>query len=76
MQAAAIGLFVKAGSRFETVPGTAHVLEYLAFNSTQNRSTLKLARDAENAGAVIAAKASRESVRSESNATTFKMRNG
>jgi predicted Zn-dependent peptidase len=57
-----MGLYVKAGSRYETVAGTAHVLEHLAYNSTQNRSTLKFARDVEDVGAVVAGKASREAV--------------
>jgi predicted Zn-dependent peptidase len=56
-------VYIKAGSRYEAVPGTAHALEFLAFRSTQQRSTIRLLRDMENAGASLAAVAGRESVR-------------
>lgn len=61
-QTASVGVYGKAGSRYETVPGTAYALEQLAFKTTQQRSTIKLARDMENAGAVVSAKAGREVV--------------
>lgn len=55
-------MFVKAGSRFESVPGTSHLLEQVAFRSTQKRSAAKIQRDVEDYGAVVAAKAGRETV--------------
>jgi hypothetical protein len=61
-QTASVSLYVKAGSRYDSVPGTAYALEYLAYRSTQQRSTLKLARDFEDLGAVVSAKAGREVV--------------
>ena len=32
--AASVGIYVKAGSRHEVLPGTAHLLEHSAFHST------------------------------------------
>ena len=32
--AASLGIYVKAGSRHEVLPGTAHLLEHIAFHST------------------------------------------
>lgn len=60
-QASSVGLYAKAGSRYETTPGTASVLERVAYASTQKRSGLKLHRDAEDLGTDLQAKASRES---------------
>lgn len=57
---ASIGLFVKAGSRYESVPGTAALLEYMAYASTQKRSAAKLQKDIEDTGAAMSARASRE----------------
>ncbi len=51
-----MGVYVKAGSRYETVPGTSYVVERTAFRTTQHRTALKVARDMEEAGATINAK--------------------
>ena len=59
-QTASVGLFVKAGSRFDTTPGVSCALQRLAFSSTQRRSAVKLARDFEEMGASVSAKAGRE----------------
>lgn len=55
---AGLAVYIKAGSRYETVPGTAHMLECLAFHSTQKRSTLKVQRDSEELGSRLYARAS------------------
>lgn len=57
---ASVAVYFKAGSRYEAAPGTAHVLEHVAFNATQKRSTLKFQRDVEDLGAVVASRAGRE----------------
>lgn len=57
---ASIGFQVKAGSRYEDAPGTSHVLEHIAFGTTQKRSALKIQRDTEDYGAVTSAKTGRE----------------
>jgi len=44
-------------SRDDAAPGTAHVWERLAFSSTHKRSSLKIQRDVEDAGATVAASA-------------------
>jgi processing peptidase subunit alpha len=59
---ASIGLYFKAGSRYEAVPGTAHLLEHVAFGSTQHRSALKLYRDVEAMGGSLDSAATREHV--------------
>jgi predicted Zn-dependent peptidase len=62
--ASTVGVFVKAGSRRDaaTAPGTAHVLEQMAFKSTMQRSALKFQRDTENFGATFDAVATRETL--------------
>lgn len=61
--AASVGLFVEAGSRFETVKsteGAAHLLRRSAFKSTNQRSELRLFRDLEDNGMVASASVDRE----------------
>lgn len=55
MQAASVGVFVKAGSRYEAVAGTSHLLQSLALGATQARSAAKVARDVEDMGARLSA---------------------
>lgn len=55
-----LAVHVKAGSRYEAVPGSAHVLESLAFKATSSRSAAKVQRDVEDIGASVAAKTGRE----------------
>jgi len=59
---ATVGLYVDTGSRYEVVPGTAHVLQHLAFKSSTQRSQLKFVRDCESMGASASATASRENM--------------
>ena len=53
-----VGVYVKAGSRYEAAPGTSHLLEHVAFHSTHQRSTLKIQRDVEKLGATVGARTS------------------
>lgn len=57
-----LGLFVDAGSRLETAQnnGVSHLLEHLAFKSTQARSHQRLVRDVEDMGAQVGAASARE----------------
>lgn len=59
---ASIGLYINAGSVNEdsSTTGASHLLEFLAFKSTQHRTHFRLTREVENIGANIAASASRE----------------
>ncbi|RSH87202.1 ubiquinol-cytochrome c reductase core subunit 1 [Saitozyma podzolica] len=57
---ASVTVVVKAGSRYETQPGVAHVLKSFAFKSTDAGSALKTAREAELYGGVLSAALSRE----------------
>ena len=57
-----LGVYVDSGSRFETVQGTAHMLQHLAFKSSLSRSQLMVTRDVQAAGASATAIASRESM--------------
>jgi len=60
---ASVGLHFKAGSRYESVAGTTHLLEHAAFSGTNHRSALKLYKDAEEMGGSYSASTSREEVR-------------
>jgi processing peptidase subunit alpha len=57
-----LGLFVDAGSRYETDAnnGISHLLEHMAFKSTQNRSSLRIVRDVEDMGGNVGAASARE----------------
>jgi len=57
-----LGLFVDAGSRYETAAtnGVSHMLEHMAFKTTQNRSSLRVVRDVEDMGGNVGAASSRE----------------
>jgi len=57
-----VGIYVDGGSAMETVSGTAHMLQHLAFKSTAGRSAVGMVRDCESAGAVATATASRENI--------------
>lgn len=58
--AASVGVYAKAGSRYEALPGTAAMLQQAAFFTTQKRSTAKLYRDIEDMGASVSASNGRE----------------
>ncbi|SPO22957.1 probable QCR2 - 40 kDa ubiquinol cytochrome-c reductase core protein 2 [Ustilago trichophora] len=51
---------VKAGSRYETAPGVAHVLKNYLFKSNQKRSALRLVREAEFYGGVLSTALTKE----------------
>ncbi|KAK4689991.1 hypothetical protein P7C73_g94, partial [Tremellales sp. Uapishka_1] len=55
-----ITVVVKAGSRYESQPGVAHVLKNFAFKSTAAGSALKTIRETELYGGVLSAALSRE----------------
>lgn len=57
-------MFIDAGSRYETdeTSGVSHLLEHMAFKSTENRSHLRLVRDVEDIGGTVGAASSRECI--------------
>lgn len=59
---AAVGVYVDAGSRFETQDtcGTSHFLEHILFKGTKNRSKDAFEKEIENSGATLDAYTSRE----------------
>jgi processing peptidase subunit alpha len=59
---ATIGIFINSGSVYESQwsTGASHLLEYMAFKTTRNRTHLRLVREAEAIGANLLASASRE----------------
>lgn len=64
MSAAAttLGVYVETGSRYEAVPGTAHVMQHMAFKSAAGKSQLMFVRDFEAIGAAVQCVASRENI--------------
>ena len=59
---AAVGVFINAGSRNETLEtsGAAHFLEHLMFKGTKRRTRVQLEKEAENLGLQLNAYTSRE----------------
>lgn len=57
-----VGLYVETGSRYDSVPGTAHVLQHMAYKSSMGQSQLMMVRDAERIGAAVACTAARENM--------------
>ena len=55
-----VGVFAQAGSRFESVPGTAHVAEHMALAGTHRRSAAKFQHDVDALGATVSSSAGRE----------------
>ncbi|PWZ00807.1 LuxS/MPP-like metallohydrolase [Testicularia cyperi] len=51
---------IKAGSRYENVPGVAHVLKNYLFKSNSKRSALRLVREAEFYGGVLSTALTKE----------------
>lgn len=51
---------IKAGSRYESAPGVAHVLKNYLFKSNQKRSALRLVREAEFYGGVLSTALTKE----------------
>lgn len=62
LQSAALGIWVHAGARHETVEqnGIAHFLEHMAFKGTKRRTALQIAEAIEDVGGYINAYTSRE----------------
>lgn len=60
--ACTVGLYVATGSAFEAVPGTAHVLQQMAFKSSASMSQLRMVRECERLGASASCTASRENI--------------
>ncbi|ELU37526.1 ubiquinol-cytochrome C reductase complex core protein 2 [Rhizoctonia solani AG-1 IA] len=56
----AVTVLVKAGSRYETQQGTAHLLKNFAFKTTSQRSALRTVREAELYGGVLSSTLTRE----------------
>lgn len=61
---ATLGIYVDAGSVYEKPmqSGTSHLLEYMAFKTTTNRSHFRLVREVEALGGNVMASASREQI--------------
>lgn len=59
---ATLGLYVDCGSVYETPAntGASHLLEYMAFKTTKNRTHVRLVREVEAIGGNVLASASRE----------------
>ena len=57
-----VGIYVDGGSAQETVGGTAHMLQHLAFKSSEGRSAVAMVRTMEGLGAVATATSSRENI--------------
>lgn len=57
-----ISVVIKAGSRYNSTPGLAHILEKFAFKNTSNRSALRLVRETELLGGQLSTSLSRENL--------------
>ncbi|VVT47067.1 uncharacterized protein SAPINGB_P001527 [Magnusiomyces paraingens] len=57
-----VSVVVKAGSRYGSTPGVAHLLEKFAFKNTANRSALRLVRESELLGGELSSSISRENI--------------
>lgn len=62
MPSTSLGLFIDTGSRYDSVSGTAHMLQHMAFKTSANYSHLRAVRTAELMGAQMSAIAGRESM--------------
>ena len=60
--ATTLGVYIRTGSKYEAVTGTSHVLQHMAFKSSEGRSELRMVRDAERLGAAVSCVAARESL--------------
>ena len=59
---ATIGLYVEAGSAFDEIPGTAHLIQHMAFKSSSSVSQLKMTTVLESLGAATSSLSSRENI--------------
>ena len=51
--AATIGLYIESGSAFDEIPGTAHLIQHMAFKSSSSVSQLKMVTVCEALGAAV-----------------------
>jgi len=58
----ALSVVVRAGSRFQAVPGLAHILETFAFKSTTERTALRITRESEFLGGQLFSSVTRDSI--------------
>ncbi|KAK6534302.1 ubiquinol-cytochrome c reductase core subunit 1 [Arthrobotrys megalospora] len=59
---ASLAVVIKAGSRYQPLPGLSHALEHFAFKSTLKRSALFITREVELMGGVLETSLSRENI--------------
>lgn len=57
-----LAVVIKAGSRYQPLPGLSHALEHFAFKSTLKRSALFITREVELMGGVLETSLSRENI--------------
>jgi ubiquinol-cytochrome c reductase core subunit 2 len=57
-----LSLILKGGSRYDTTPGVAHLLEKFAFKNTAARSALRLVRESELLGGQLSSSVGRENI--------------
>lgn len=57
-----VSVIIKAGSRYNSTPGIAHILEKFAFRNTSNRSALRLVRETELLGGQLSTSLSRDNI--------------
>lgn len=57
-----LSLILKGGSRYDTTPGVAHLLEKFAFKNTSARSALRLVRESELLGGQLSSSVGRENI--------------
>jgi len=60
--ATTVGVYVDTGSKYDAVPGTAHVMQHMAFKSSASKSQFMMVRDAERMGAGVSCMAARENM--------------
>ncbi|EPS43023.1 hypothetical protein H072_2991 [Dactylellina haptotyla CBS 200.50] len=59
---ASLAVVIKAGSRYQPLPGISHALEHFAFKSTSKRTALFITREVELMGGVLETSLSRENI--------------
>ncbi|KAF3902047.1 hypothetical protein AA313_de0208386 [Arthrobotrys entomopaga] len=59
---ASLAVVIKAGSRYQPLPGISHALEHFAFRSTSKRSALFINREVELMGGILETSLSRENI--------------
>jgi processing peptidase subunit alpha len=58
--ATTVGVYVESGSRFDEISGTAHLMQHMAFKSSNSMSQFKMVTTSEAMGAAVSSLASRE----------------